>query len=95
VRLMGGGRIISCKSGKDRTSMSVTAEQVTLLRRHHRLPAGEVSPMLEAMRRDGCRMENTLKNVGKRGYAFNALQRVLLPSSLRPDANTTCAGVQS
>ena len=51
--------------------------------------------MLEAMRRDGCRMENTLKNVGKRGYAFNALQRVLLPSSLRPDANTTCAGVQS
>ena len=95
VRLLSGGRIVSCKSGKDRTSMSVTAEQVTLLRRHHRLPGHAMGTMLEAMRRDGCRMENTKKNVGKRGYAFNSLQRVLLPRSLRPDSNTTCAGLQS
>ena len=35
------------------------------------------------------------KNVGKSGYAFNALQRLLLPSSLRPTAATTLAGLQS
>ena len=36
------------------------------------------------MRRDGVRMQNTFKNVGKAyTYAFNALQRLLLPASLR------------
>jgi len=95
VRLLGGGRLISCKSGKDRTSMSVTADQVELLQRYHALPAQAAGPMLTAMRGEGCRMENTLKNVGKRGYAFNSLQRLLLPASLRPAAATTLAGLQS
>ena len=95
VRLLYGGRLISCKSGKDRTSMSVTAEQVTLLSHLHALPPAEVGPMCNAMREEGCRMENTRKNVGKSGYAFNALQRLLLPSSLRPTAATTLAGLQS
>jgi hypothetical protein len=94
VRLLRGGRIISCKSGKDRTSMSVTAEQVDVLERHHQLPPHMCQPMLDAMRCDGCRMENTRKNVGKSGYAFNRLQRLLLPRNLRPAAGTT-ARVQS
>ena len=51
--------------------------------------------MLSMMRRDGTRMENTKKNVGKRGYAFNALQRLLLPSNLRPEKHTTLAGLQT
>ena len=84
-----------CKSGKDRTSMSVTAEQVQLLRMHHELPAYDATRVLLEMRGEGCRMENTRKNVGKRGYAFNALQRLLLPESLRPAAATTLAGLQS
>ena len=55
----------------------------------------EHGPLCNRMRETGCRMENTRKNVGKSGYAFNALQRLLLPSSLRPTAATTLAGLQS
>jgi len=95
VRLLNGGRMISCKSGKDRTGMSVTADQVSVLARWHHLPAADAHRLLNEMRRDGCRMENTRKNVGKRGYAFNAFQRLLLPASLRAPSDTTVAGLQS
>ena len=94
IRSAGGGRIVSCKSAKDRTSMSVTAEQVALLRRRHELPESEAQPLLDAMRRDGVRMQNTFKNVGKAGYAFNALQR-LLPASLRAPKDTTVSGLEA
>ena len=87
--------IVSCKSAKDRTSMSVTAEQVALLRRRHELPETEAQPLLDAMRRDGVRMQNTFKNVGKAGYAFNALQRLLLPASLRAPKDTTVSGLEA
>ena len=95
IRSAGGGRIVSCKSAKDRTSMSVTAEQVALLRRRHELPETEAQPLLDAMRRDGVRMQNTFKNVGKAGYAFNALQRLLLPASLRAPKDTTVSGLEA
>ena len=95
IRSAGGGRIVSCKSAKDRTSMSVTAEQVALLRRRHELPKSEAQPLLDAMRRDGVRMQNTFKNVGKAGYAFNALQRLLLPASLRAPKDTTVSGLEA
>ena len=86
--------MISCKSGKDRTGMSVTMDQVSVLTRWHQLPAADAHRLLDEMRRDGCRMENTRKNVGKRGYAFNSLQRLLLPQNLRAPADTI-ANVQS
>ncbi len=69
--------------------------QVGLLSRWHQLPAPEAARLLDQMRRDGCRMENTRKNVGKRGYAFNRLQRLMLPQSLRAPSDTTVAGLQS
>ena len=56
------------------------------------LPA---QPLLDAMRRDGVRMQNTFKNVGKAGYAFNALQRLLLPASLRAPKDTTVSGLEA
>jgi len=95
VRLLHGGRIVSCKSAKDRTSMSITAEQTAILCRRHGLQGHHAQPMLDAMRRGGVRMHNTTKNVGRTGYAFNALQRLLLPTSLRAPADTTLAGLQS
>ena len=55
----------------------------------------EAQPLLDAMRRDGVRMQNTFKNVGKAGYAFNALQRLLLPASLRAPKDTTVSGLEA
>ena len=44
---------------------------------------------LTRRRRVGVRMHNTFQNVGKAGYAFNSMQRMLLPKSLRATADTT------
>ncbi|RLN26821.1 hypothetical protein BBJ28_00004349 [Nothophytophthora sp. Chile5] len=82
-RLLGAGRVTSCKSAKDRTSMSVTLEQVRLLSEHHGLPEEFVVRTVSTMRSNGVRLENVLKNTGKRQYAFNALQRSLLPEEYK------------
>nr|CAI9859008.1 Phytopthora agathidicda GPCR-INPP 3 [Phytophthora agathidicida] len=82
-RLMGAGRVTSCKSAKDRTSMSVTLEQVRLLSENHGLPEEFAVRTVSTMRSNGVRLENALKNTGKRQYAFNALQRSLLPDEYK------------
>jgi hypothetical protein len=82
-RLLGGGRVTSCKSAKDRTGMSVTLEQIQLLSDHHGLPQEYVIRTVSTMRSNGVRLENAFKNTGKRQYAFNALQRSLLPEEYR------------
>ncbi|KAG6974798.1 hypothetical protein JG687_00000139 [Phytophthora cactorum] len=82
-RLLGAGRVTSCKSAKDRTSMSVTLEQVRLLSENHGLPEEFAVRTVSTMRSNGVRLENALKNTGKRQYAFNALQRSLLPDEYK------------
>lgn len=82
-RLLGAGRVTSCKSAKDRTGMSVTLEQIQLLSEHHGLPQEFVIRTVSTMRSNGVRLENAFKNTGKRQYAFNALQRSLLPEEYR------------
>ncbi|GLD98624.1 hypothetical protein PINS_up007341 [Pythium insidiosum] len=85
-RELGGGRVTVCKSAKDRTAMSVTLEQVRILHRHHDLPRHRIPATVSVMRSHGVRIENALKNTGKRLFAFNKLQRSLLPEEYRcPD----------
>ncbi|XP_016949226.1 inositol polyphosphate-4-phosphatase type I A [Drosophila biarmipes] len=83
-RLMDGLRFTSCKSAKDRTGMAVTLEQCRVLVREFQLPAKHVPYVLSTMRSEGTRMDNVLKNIGKRKYAFNRTQVSFLPAMYRP-----------
>ena len=73
---MRGGRLTSCKSAKDRTSMAISLEQARLLLDQHGVAEAALESMLRSMRSQGVRRMNVEKNIGKRKYAFNALQPV-------------------
>jgi hypothetical protein len=92
VRALHGGRITCCKSGKDRTAMSVTFEEARLLQQRHGLPAHRVPEVAALLRAHGVRLDVCAKNAGYPLYAFNNLQLSMLPRAYRPPPFTIAGG---
>uniref|UniRef100_A0A0N4ZXE9 PH domain-containing protein n=1 Tax=Parastrongyloides trichosuri TaxID=131310 RepID=A0A0N4ZXE9_PARTI len=92
---LNGVNCISCKSGKDRTSMAVTLEEGRLLKETCGVNDDQVSEMIVCLRRDGVRRENCRKNVGKPMYSFSSFQMHFLPPEFRPPTGTFTHGVSS
>ena len=92
TRSLRGGRLTMCKSGKDRTSMSVTLEHGRLLRDHHGLDDAEATHAVGVLRRHGVRRENVRRNMGSRCYAFNDAQQWFLPPALQPPKGAARGG---
>ena len=99
TRSLKGGRGICCKSAKDRTSMSMTLEQAQLLFNNEaetrieekdksaaRLSIEDRTALYTAnvLREFGIRIMNAKKNIGKKKFAFNSIQRKRLPKQYRP-----------
>jgi len=92
-RYISGCMSILCKSGKDRTSMSVTLEQSRYLVESSEVQHGK--DLCRVMRRHGVRRMNVWANTGQSLYAFNSIQRQILPTCYAPPEGTFSGSVMS
>eukprot|EP00953_Heterococcus_sp_UTEX-ZZ885_P026824 14457-Heterococcus_DN1.PRE.2 len=96
VGLVGGGRVTFCKSGKDRTAMSVTLEEAFILVEKHLGASssdtvGTTAKALRVanvLRAHGTRIAVAEKNIGYPQYSFNAIQRQFIPELYRAPLQT-------
>jgi hypothetical protein len=89
-REIGAARITCCKSGKDRTAMSVTLEQARIS--CVQLQATQGKSICTNMRLYGVRRKNVFLNTKKDTFAFNQVQRKMLPDCYKPPAGTYKSG---
>ncbi|TYZ62279.1 hypothetical protein PybrP1_011398 [[Pythium] brassicae (nom. inval.)] len=92
-RRLGAGRTTCCKSGKDRTAMSVTLESSQILVDLFHVKQGV--HLCAAMRERGVRRVNVLANTGKDKYAFNSFQLKYIPECYKPPTATADSHVAS
>jgi hypothetical protein len=86
---LGGGGLVFCKSGKDRTAMHVTYKQAQFAARYR--DNNDSAAILEdanLIRIHGTRLPICEKNVGQAKYAFNSLQVKFMPEELKPPMST-------
>ncbi|XP_055340266.1 uncharacterized protein LOC129589501 isoform X2 [Paramacrobiotus metropolitanus] len=88
VRHLGGIRFTMCKSAKDRTAMAVTLEELTVVTQYASLTPDSQTELLEEMRKNGTRRENTIQNIGYPKYAFTDDQMEHFPPDYRAPAGT-------
>lgn len=89
-RELGGARVTCCKSGKDRTAMSVTLEQARIC--CSELKATQGTRLVAMMRLYGVRRRNVFMNTRSNKFAFNEMQRRLLPDCYKPPLGTYKSG---
>lgn len=91
---LGGGGVVFCKSGKDRTAMHITYKQAQFANRFRQQNCSAeefVDTTVQdatKMRIHGTRLPICEKNVGQALYAFNSLQSKFMPDALKPPPST-------
>uniref|UniRef100_A0A914MIQ9 Uncharacterized protein n=1 Tax=Meloidogyne incognita TaxID=6306 RepID=A0A914MIQ9_MELIC len=88
TRILSGVSILSCQSGKDRTSMALTLEEGRILKETCGISNQQMMEIISCLRKEGVRRENCRKNVGKPLYKFSPFQMNFLPKEFRPPMGT-------
>ena len=84
---LNGLRVTFCKSGKDRTGMSVSLSNARTMDNYFRggnVPEEKILRETAVMRKHGVRIRIIEKNVGATAFAINSFQAQFLPLLYRP-----------
>ncbi|XP_065904902.1 type II inositol 3,4-bisphosphate 4-phosphatase-like [Dysidea avara] len=93
-RVLNAGRLTSCKSAKDRSSMAVTLEETLHLVNNHGVLQSHFDNILMTLRSKGTRLYNCYKNTSHYRYAFSPISYHLLPKLYQPPSHTCSSTVR-